>query len=58
MSKGNKKEQNEDDSTLRLLQGFKKRCDNFGIVPAPVIKGKLDEAFEGGKGAKVLNPKF
>ena len=59
MSKGapkkDKKEEEEDDSTLRLTQGYRKRCDNYGIVPSPAIKGRLDELLDGAKGQ---SPKF
>ena len=44
----NKKDQ-EDDSTPRLAFGYRKRCDIYGIIPHPEIKGKLDECVEKGK---------
>jgi hypothetical protein len=58
MSKGapkKDKKEEEDDSTLRLAQGYRKRCDNYGIVPSPAIKGRLDELLDGAKGQ---SPKF
>lgn len=44
-----KKEDKEDDSTLRLMYGYRKRCDNFGIAVSPCIKGIFDMVTESGK---------
>lgn len=44
-----KKEEKEDDSTIKLAYGYRKRCDHLGIPASPVLRGILDATTEGGK---------
>lgn len=50
MSKGTpKKEDKDDDSTIRLMYGYKKRCDFLGIAVSPVLKVILEQVTDHGK---------
>lgn len=39
----------EDESTLKLPNSFRKRCDQYSIVPCKALKDKIDDAVENGK---------